>query len=147
MRFIRSTASVAPAGSAKNTLWANLTVSKNRSTGAPGSLPVKNNQSTAFMAANSAAPPAKNSRMASGLPQMRRVTGEDKVGWYMRCLSVLGDIDDVPRFANGEYNRGRAVTTAVERRLNPTYGSPDLLAEHKKRMEEFPRYRRRRDTA
>jgi hypothetical protein len=121
--FIRSTASAAPAGSAKNTPWANLTVSKNRSTGAPGSLPVKNNQSTALIAANSAAPPAKNSRMASGLPQMRRVTGEDKVGWYMRwymrCLSVVGDIDDVPRFANGEYNRGRAAMTAVERRLSP----------------------------
>jgi hypothetical protein len=72
---------------------------------------VKNNQSTAFMAANSAAPPAKNSRMASGLPQMRRVTGEDKVGWYMRCLSVVGNNGDVPRCANGEYNRGRAAVT------------------------------------
>src|SRR5215204_138300 len=108
MRFIRSTASAAPAVSAKNTPWANLTVSKNRSTGAAGSLPVKNNQSTAFMAANSAEPPAKNSRMASVLPQMRRVTGEDKVGWYTLCLSVVGDIDGVPRFANGEYSRGRA---------------------------------------
>src|SRR5918997_3648989 len=115
--FIRSTASVAPAGSAKNTPWANLTVSKNRSTGAPGSLPVKNNQSTAFMAANSAAPPAKNSRMASGLPQMRRVTGEDKVGWYMRCLSVVGDNDDGALFANGEYSLGRGAVTLVERRL------------------------------
>jgi hypothetical protein len=115
MRFIRSMASVAPAGSPKNTLWANLTVSKNRSTGAPGSLPVKNNQSTALIAANSAAPPAKNSRMASGLPQMRRVTGEDKVGWYMRCPSMVGDNDD-PRCADSEYNRGRAAVTAVEKR-------------------------------
>jgi hypothetical protein len=57
--------------------------------------------------------------MASGLPQMRRVTGEDKVGWYMRCLSVVGDNDDVPRFTNGEYKRGRAAMTAVERRLSP----------------------------
>ena len=56
--------------------------------GGAGQLPVKNNQSTALMAANSAAPPAKNSKMASGLPQMRRVTGEDKVGWYMRYPSV-----------------------------------------------------------
>src|SRR5215212_9084186 len=110
MRFIRSTAS------AKNTLWASRTVSKNRSTGAPGSLPVKNNQSTALIAANSAAPPAKNSRIVSGLPQMRRVTGEDKVGWYMRCLSVVGDNDDVPRFANGEYSLGRGAVTVVERR-------------------------------
>ena len=46
---------------------------------------MKNSQSTAFIAANSAAPPAKNSRMASGLLQMRRVTGEDKVVWYMHC--------------------------------------------------------------
>src|ERR671910_1046161 len=122
MRFIRSMAPVAPAGSPKNTLWANLTVSKNRSMGAPGSLPVKNNHSTAFIAANSAAPPAKNSRMASGLPQMRRVTGEDKVGWYMRCPLLVGDIDDVPRFANGEYNRGRAAMTAAERKLR---GSAD----------------------
>jgi hypothetical protein len=60
--------------------------------------------------------------MASGLLQMRRVTGEDKVGWYMRCLSAVGDIDDVPRFANGEYNRGRAAMTAAERKLR---GSAD----------------------
>src|SRR5215211_491687 len=119
MRFIRSMAPVAPAESAKNTPWANLTVSKNLSTGAPGSLPVKNNQSTAFMAANSAAPPAKNSRMESGLPQMRRVTGEDKVGWYTSCLSVVGDIDDALRCANGECNRGRAAMTASEE-VNPT---------------------------
>src|SRR5918995_5616713 len=111
MQFIRSMASVAPAGSPKNTLWANLTVSKNRSTGAPGSRPVKNNHSTALIAANSAAPPAKNSRIASGLPQMRRVTGEDKVGWYMRCPSMVGDNDDVPRCADSEYNRGRGVVT------------------------------------
>src|SRR5215207_7654704 len=116
MRFMRSTASVAPAGSAKNTLWANLTVSKNRSTGALGSLPVKNNQSTALIAANSAAPPAKNSRMASGLPQMRRVTAEDKVEWYMRCPSVVGNNDDVPRSADSEYIRGRAAVTAIEKR-------------------------------
>ena len=108
-------ASVAPAGSPKNTLWANLTVSKNRSTGAPGSLPVKNNHSTALIAANSAAPPAKNSRMASGLPQMRRVTAEDKVGWYMLCPSVVGDID-APRCADSEYNRGRGAVTAVDKR-------------------------------
>src|SRR5215216_2496155 len=105
MRFIRSMASVAPARSPKNTLLANLTVSKNRSTGAPGSLPMKNNQSTALIAANSAAPPAKNSRMASGLPQMRRVTAEDKVGWYMHYPSVVGDIDD-PSCADSEYSRG-----------------------------------------
>src|SRR5215212_3096653 len=117
MRFIRSTASVAPAGSLKNTPWANLTVSKNRSTGAAGSLPVKNDQSTAFIAANSAAPPAKNSRIASGLPQMRRATEDDKVGWYMRCLSVVVDVAGVPRFVNGEYNRGRAAMSAGERRL------------------------------
>src|ERR671910_2424007 len=116
MRFIRSTALVAPAGSPKNTLWANLTVSKNLSTGAPGSLPVKNNQSTALIAANSAAPPAKNSRMASGLPQMRRVTGEDKVGWYMCCPSVVGDNDDVLRCADSEYSRGRAAVTAVDKK-------------------------------
>src|SRR5215218_1133562 len=109
-------ASVAPAGSPKNTLWANLTVSKNRLMGAPGSLPVKNNQSTALIAANSAAPPAKNSRMASGLPQMRRVTGEDKVGWYMHCPSVVGDNDGVPRDANSEYSRGRGEVTVIERR-------------------------------
>src|SRR5215210_3951223 len=114
MRFMRSTASVAPAGSLKNTPWANLTVSKNLSTGASGSLPVKNNQSTAFMAANSAAPPAKNSRMASGLPQMRRVTAEDKVGWYMRCPSVVGDNDD-PHWADSKYNRGRAVVPRSKR--------------------------------
>src|ERR687894_1518800 len=116
MRFIRSTASVAPAGSAKNTPCANLTVSKNRSTGAAGSLPVKNNQSTALIAANSAAPPAKNSKMASGLPQMRRVTAEDKVGWYMRCPSVVGNNDDVLRCADSEYSRGRAAVTAVDKR-------------------------------
>src|SRR5687768_17764455 len=108
-------ASVAPAGSLKNTLWANLTVSKNRSTGAPGSLPVKNNQSTALIAANSAAPPAKNSRMASGLPQMRRVTAEDKVGWYTRCPSVVGNNDDIPRCADSDYIRGRGVVSAVEK--------------------------------
>jgi hypothetical protein len=118
MLFIRSTTLVAPAESLKNTLWANLTVSKNRSTGAPGSLPVKNNQSTALMAANSAAPPAKNSRTASGLPQMRRVTGEDKVGWYMHGPSVVGDIDD-PRSADSEYIRGRGVMIVVEKRLTP----------------------------
>src|SRR5918992_3192443 len=112
--FIRSTALVAPAGSPKNTLWANLTVSKNRMTGAPGSLTVKNNQSTALIAANSAAPPAKNSRMASGLPQMRRVTVEDKVGWYMHCPSVVGNNDDVPRSADSEYNRGRAAVTVID---------------------------------
>jgi hypothetical protein len=55
--------------------------------------------------------------MASGLPQMRRVTGEDKVGWYMRCLSVVVDVAGVPRFANAEYNRGRAAMSAGERRL------------------------------
>jgi hypothetical protein len=66
--------------------------------------------------ANSAAPPAKNSRMASGLPQMRRVTGEDKVGWYMLCPSVVGNNDDVPRGADSEYSRGRAALTAVEKR-------------------------------
>src|SRR5829696_628104 len=108
-------ASVAPAGSLKNTLWANLTVSKNRSTGAPGSLPVKNNQSTALIAANSAAPPAKNSRMASGLPQMRRVTGEDSVGWYMCCPSMVGDNGD-PYCADSEYKRRRGVVTAVDKR-------------------------------
>jgi hypothetical protein len=32
----------------------------------------------------------------------------------MRCPSVLGDIGDVLRFANGEYNRGRAAKTAIE---------------------------------
>jgi hypothetical protein len=57
--------------------------------------------------------------MASGLPQRRRVTGEDKVGWYMHCLSVVGDNDDVPRFANGEYNRGHAAMIAVEGRSTP----------------------------
>jgi hypothetical protein len=56
--------------------------------------------------------------MASGLPQMRRVTGEDKVGWYMRCPLLVGD-NDVWRFANGEYDRGRAAMPAVERRLSP----------------------------
>src|ERR687897_818129 len=116
MRFIRSTALVAPAGSPKNTLWANLTVSKSRSIGASGSRPVKNNQSTALIAANSAAPPAKNSRMASGLPQMRRVTGEDKVGWYMHYPSVVGDNDDVLRCADSEYSRGRAAVTAVDKK-------------------------------
>jgi hypothetical protein len=109
-------ASVAPARSPKNTLWANLTVSKNRSTGALGSLPVKNNQSTALIAANSAAPPAKNSRMASGLPQMRRVTGEDKLGWYMHYPSVVGNNDDVLRCADSEYSRGRAAVTAVDKK-------------------------------
>jgi len=53
--------------------------------------------------------------MASGLPQMRRVTSEDKVGWYMRCPSVVGDID-VPRSAASEYSRGRGVMIAVEKR-------------------------------
>jgi hypothetical protein len=76
---------------------------------------VKNNQSTALIAANSAAPPAKNSRMASGLPQMRRVTGEDKVGWYMRCPSLVGDNDD-PYCAHDEYNRGRVAVSAVDKR-------------------------------
>ena len=85
---------------------------------------MKNNQSTAFIAANSVAPTAKNSRMASGLPQMRRMTEGDKVGWYMRCLSVVGDIDDVPRFANGEYNRGRAAMSAGERRLTSLTEDP-----------------------
>jgi SnoaL-like polyketide cyclase len=37
----------------------------------------------------------------------------------MLCPSVVGDIDDVPRLANGEYNRGRGVVTAAERRLTP----------------------------
>jgi hypothetical protein len=77
---------------------------------------VKNNQSTALIAANSAAPPAKNSRMASGLPQMRRVTAEDKVGWYMRCPSVVGDNDDVLRCAVSKYNRGRAAVISVDKR-------------------------------
>src|SRR5687768_4094123 len=111
-------ASVAPAGSLKNTLWANLTVSKNRSTGALGSLPVKNNQSTALIAANSAAPPAKNSRMASGLPQMRRVTTEDKVGWYMRCPSMVGDNGNL-HCADSKYNRGCGVVTVIDKRLTP----------------------------
>src|SRR3712207_4559032 len=115
MRFMSSMALVALVGSPKNTRWANLTVSKKRSTGAPGNLRVKNNQSTALIAANSAAPPAKNSRIASGLPQMRRVTGEDNVGWYMRCPSVVGDID-APRCADSEYNRGRGAVTAVDER-------------------------------
>jgi hypothetical protein len=64
---------------------------------------VKNNRSTALIAANSAAPPAKNSRIASGLPQMRRVIGEDTVGWYMSRPSVVGDNDD-PHRADSEYN-------------------------------------------
>jgi hypothetical protein len=83
--------------------------------GAPGSLPVKNNQSTALIAANSAAPPAKNSRMASGLPQMRRVTAEDKVGWYMRCPSMVGDNGN-PDCADSEYNRGCGVVTVIDER-------------------------------
>jgi len=53
--------------------------------------------------------------MASGLLQMRLVTAEDKVGWYMRCPSVVGD-NDVPRCTDSEYNRGRAAVTAVEKR-------------------------------
>jgi hypothetical protein len=52
--------------------------------------------------------------MASGLPQMRRVTAEDKVGWYMRCPSVVGNND--PRCADSEYIRGRGVVSAVEKR-------------------------------
>jgi hypothetical protein len=32
----------------------------------------------------------------------------------MRCLSVVGDIGDVLRFVNGEYNRGHAAKTAIE---------------------------------
>jgi hypothetical protein len=44
--------------------------------------------------------------MASRLPQMRRVTAEDKVGWYMRCPSVVGNNDDVPRSADSENNEG-----------------------------------------
>jgi hypothetical protein len=80
-----------------------------------GSLPVKNNQSTALIAANSAAPPAKNSRMASGLPQMRRVTAEDKVGWYMHYPSVVGNNnDDVLRCADSEYSRGHGAVTVVD---------------------------------
>jgi hypothetical protein len=75
-----STAAVASAGLPKNTLRANPTVPKNRPTGSSGSLPVKNSQSTAFMAANSAAPAAKNSRTQSGLPHTRRATGEEIVG-------------------------------------------------------------------
>jgi hypothetical protein len=54
--------------------------------------------------------------MASGLPQMRRVTGEDKVGWYMLCPLVVGNNDDVPRCANSEYSRGREAVTAVQKR-------------------------------
>jgi hypothetical protein len=54
--------------------------------------------------------------MASGLPQMRRVTAEDKVGWYMHCPSMVGYNDDVPRSADSEYSRGRGVVTAVEKR-------------------------------
>ena len=54
--------------------------------------------------------------MASGLPQMRRVTGEDKVGWYMRCPSVVGNNDYVTHCADSEYSRGRAAVTAVEKR-------------------------------
>src|SRR3712207_4833384 len=116
MRFMSSMALVALVGSPKNTRWANLTVSKKRSTGAPGNLRVKNNQSTALIAANSAAPPAKNSRIASGLPQMRRVTGEDNVGWYMRCPSMIGNNDD-SRCAENEYNGGRAAVTTVDKKL------------------------------
>jgi hypothetical protein len=74
---------------------------------------VKNNHSTALIAANSAAPPAKNSKMASGLPQMRRVTAEDKLGWYIHCPSVVGDNGD-PHCADSEYIRGRGVVIAVE---------------------------------
>jgi hypothetical protein len=44
------------------------------------------------------------------------VTTEDKVGWYMRCPSVVGNNDDVPRSADSEYNRGRGVVTVVEKR-------------------------------
>jgi hypothetical protein len=47
---------------------------------------------------------------------MRRVTGEDKVGWYMHCPSVFGDIDDVLRCADSEYSRGRAAVTAVDKK-------------------------------
>jgi hypothetical protein len=34
----------------------------------------------------------------------------------MRCPSVVGNNDDVPRCADSEYNRGRAAVTAVEKR-------------------------------
>jgi hypothetical protein len=44
------------------------------------------------------------------------VTAEDKVGWYMRCPSVVGNNDEVPRRADSEYSRGRAAVTAVEKR-------------------------------
>jgi hypothetical protein len=48
---------------------------------------------------------------------MRRVTAEDRVGWYMRCPSVVGNNnDDVPRCADSEYNRGRGAVTAVDKR-------------------------------
>jgi hypothetical protein len=63
-------------GVPKKTRWANRTVSKNRPKGAAGKLFVNNSQSTALRAANSAAPPAKKRRMASGLPQMRWITGQ-----------------------------------------------------------------------
>jgi hypothetical protein len=52
--------------------------------------------------------------MASGLPQMRRVTAEDKVGWYMHCPSVVGDND--PRCADSEYSRGCAAVTTIAKR-------------------------------
>jgi hypothetical protein len=54
--------------------------------------------------------------MASGLPQMLRVTAEDKVGWYMHYPSVVGNNDDVLRCADSEYSRGRAVVTAVDKK-------------------------------
>ncbi len=68
-------AASASSGSPKKIRWAKATVPKNRPMGSSGSLPVKNSQSTAFIAANSAALAAKMSRMASGLPQTRRVAG------------------------------------------------------------------------
>jgi hypothetical protein len=56
-------------GSPKNALRANLTVSKNRSTGAPGRRAVKNNQSTALIAANSAAHRRRAAGWRRGCPR------------------------------------------------------------------------------
>src|SRR5919199_911849 len=80
MRFMIAMVVAAVWGSVQKTRWAKWTVSKKRSMGACGKALVKKSQSTALRAANSAAPPAKKSRTASGLLQMRRATGGEMVG-------------------------------------------------------------------
>src|SRR5919199_675040 len=93
MRFIAAMVVAAVCGSVQKTRCAKWTVSKKRSTGAWGKAFVKKSQSTALRAANSAAPPAKKSRTASGLLQIRRATGGQIAGGSDSAMCIDSDLD------------------------------------------------------